>query len=332
MSCVRYTRAAILEYLISRPKRTSQEMETHLRMCDQCRRDAAALDRLTRVLEALRAQTELKPPDGFFAGVLQECRAILPKVASERRPAIRTAAAHGVGTRLFAAAKIEKKSRIVPIVAFAILAAATIGAVAGALKAGLVTRALAFAEPGGWTSAAELSRELSEADSSARLRALSEHLWRVVTEELYWVDVDVERVAAFDLARHVARRQDVREPARLCAELLAYREVRRPEKVGREERKVARAWVEAVSVGRAKAARTMIRGRDSRLMRWLRASSWLELGRDEAALKIFKEMKEFPPGLAATVYVARKLGDDAAEKEAFSRITHPRLRRALSRR
>ena len=73
------------------------------------------------------------------------------------------------------------------------------------MKAGLVTRALAFTEPGGWTSAAELSRELSEAESPARLRALSEHLWRVVTEELYWVDVDVERLAALDLAWQILR-------------------------------------------------------------------------------------------------------------------------------
>ncbi len=121
MSCGRFTRTAILEHLLSRPERSSPEMEEHVKLCKQCRRDAAALDRLTRMFDALRAQTQLKPPDGFFAAVLRECRAILPKVASERRPAIRTAAAHGVGTRLFAAVKIEKKkSRIVLIVSIGV--------------------------------------------------------------------------------------------------------------------------------------------------------------------------------------------------------------------
>lgn len=332
MSCGRFTRTAILEHLLSRPERSSPEMEEHVKLCEQCRRDAAALDRLTRMFDALRAQTQLKPPDEFFAAVLQECRGILPKVASERRPAIRTAAAHGVGTRLFAAVEVEKKKTpVLPIVAASVLVATLVGAAVGAVKAGLVARALAFAEPGGWTSVEDLSRELSEADPT-QLRARAGGLWQVITDELYWSDVDVERLCAYDLARHIALRQDVREPARLCAELVGYSSVRRPEKIGSEDLKLAREWAEAVLVGDARAARAPVKGRSSRLMRWLAASSLLELGEEEGALEAFRELEGFTPADVAIVYLARKLGDEAGAEEAYERISEARLKSALSRR
>ncbi len=333
MSCGRFTRPAILDYLLSRPSGASPEMETHLRLCEECRRDVAALDRLTRVLDALRAQTEIKVPDGFFAGVLQECRAILPKVASERRPAIRTAAAHGVGTRLFAAMRVEKKKRrAMPIVAVSVLIAAALGAVAGALKAGLVTRALAFAEPGGWMSSRKLSDKLSKADSSARLRALSGQLWQVITEEIYWVDVDVERLGAYDLARHIALREGP-DAAGQCRALVEYSEARKPARIASEELKLAREWAEATSVGDAREALRTVEGKDSRLMLWLGASSLLELGEEEKALRVFacETLRGFPPADFAVVYLARKLGDEEGAKEAFERITDARLRLALSR-
>lgn len=332
MSCGRFTRTAILECLLSRPSGASVEMETHIKLCEQCRRDAAALDRLTRLFDALRVQTELKPPDRLFAAALRECRAILPKAASERRPAIRTAAAHGVGTRFFAAVKVEKKRKpILLIVAVSVLAAALLGAAAGAVRAGLVTRALAFAEPGGWTSVEELSRELSEADPT-QLRARAERLRQVISDELYWSDVDVERLGAYDLARHIALRQDVREPARLCAELAGYSSVRSPERVGFEELRLARVWAEAISVGDARAALRAVGGRRSRLMLWLTASSLLELGDEEQALETFKELKGFTPADVAVVYLARKLGDEAGAEEAYERISQARLKSILSRR